>query len=324
MNKLSLGTRIIIKEFSRRGYEIEKLSVGDNFIKVSKNNKDIIIKGTNPPVDFSLNILITKSKRYTNYFCKLNNIPVPKQILVKNLKQVKSAAKKIKFPLVIKPINLAHGEGVIVNIKNINDLLHESHIALEKYSTIIVEKYVRGSDHRLLIVDGEFVSAIKRIPATVTGDGKNTIKRLIQLENKNPLRGKGYTKPLVEIEINDETKKLLIKNCYTLEEVPEKGKIIYLKETSNQSKGGETEIVTNKTHKSFIKLAEDAAKAVGLKYAGVDVITKDISKDISIVGGYVIEVNCYPGIDMHQYPSKGKGDNVGKKIVDMIEKYCFK
>ncbi len=325
MNKnITLGTKLLISEFAKRSYHIEFLPIGNSFFKISKHKKSIIIKGSNAPIDFALNALISNNKKFTHYFCKVNKIPVPKHIVCTDLKQIKKAAKKIKFPVVIKPINLAHGEGVIVNIKNIKDLLYESDMALEKYKTIAVEKYIRGRDHRLLIIDEKFVSAVMRIPATVVGDGKNSIKKLINIENKNPLRGSGYTKPLVKIEINDETKKLLIKNEYTLDEVPRKGEVIYLKETSNQSKGGETEVITDKVHKSYIKLAEKAAKVIGLKYAGVDIVTEDISKDNYGNLGKVIEVNSFPGIDMHQYPSRGKGDNVGKVIVDMIEKYCFK
>jgi cyanophycin synthetase len=323
-NKISLGTKIIISEFRERGYNVKKLPIGTGIIEIYKNDKKIIMAGSDAPVNFALGSSFAKNKYYSNYFCKVNKIPVPKHIVCNDLKQVKKAAKKIKFPVVIKPLNLAHGEGVIVNIKNIKDLLYESDIALEKYKTIAVEKYIRGRDHRLLVVDGKFVSSVMRIPATVIGDGKNSIKKLINIENKNPLRGVGYTKPLVKIEINDETKKLLIKNEYTLDEVPRKGEVIYLKETSNQSKGGETEVITDKVHKSYIKLAEKAAKVIGLKYAGVDIVTEDISKDNYGNLGKVIEVNSFPGIDMHQYPSRGKGDNVGKVIVDMIEKYCFK
>lgn len=324
MNKnFSLSTQIVVTEFEKRGYRIKKLPIDKNLISISKSGKSVIMAGSDAPINFALNANFAKKKNYSNYLCKINKIPVPKHIVCTDLKQVKKAAKKIKFPVVVKPVNLAHGEGVIVNIKNIKDLLHESDILLEKYQHIAVEKFIRGRDHRLLIVDGKFISAVMRIPATVTGDGKTNIRQLINIENKNPLRGIGYTKPLVKIEINDETKRLLIKNEYTLEEIPKKGEIIYLKETSNQSKGGETKIVTKNVHQSYIKMAENAAKVIGLKYAGVDIVTEDISKDNYGNLGKIIEVNSFPGIDMHQFPSSGIGDNVGKPIVDMIEKYCF-
>lgn len=322
-NKITLGAKMLVSEFKERKYHIEFLSIDSSFIKISKNDKNIIIKSSIFPVDLALSAFIAKNKMYTHYFCKKNNVPVPKQKMCVSLKQVKMVAKIIKFPLVIKPINLAYGEGIVVNIKNITDLLSESKIALEKYEKILVEKYIRGRDHRLLIVDGKFASAVLRIPATVKGDGKNSIKKLINIENKNPLRGKDYTKPLLTIKIDEETERLLIKNGYTLDEIPKKGEIIYLKETSNASKGGETEVITSRVHESYIKLAEKATRIIGLKYAGVDIVTEDISKDNYGNLGKVIEVNSFPGIDIHQYPSRGKGDNVGKVIVDMIEKYCF-
>lgn len=319
---MSLGTSIVVEEFRKREYEVKKLPIGENIISVSKGKKEIIMSGTNANINLSISSSFAKKKNFTNYFCKINKIPVPKHIVCSNLKQVKNAGNKIKFPVVIKPTNLACGKGIVVNMKNMKDLLYESDIALQKYDEIAVEKYIHGNDHRLLVVDGKFVSAVMRIPATVKGDGINSIRKLINIENKNSLRGLGYTKPLVKIEIDEETNKLLIKNGYTLDEVPEKGEIIYLKETSNQSKGGETKVVTNLVHKDYIDLAERAAKVLGLRYAGVDVVTRDISKPNDNMGK-IIEINSFPGIDMHKYPSSGDGDDIGKPIVDMIEKYCF-
>lgn len=325
LEKLTLGAQIIFKELHERGYYIEVLDRHENIILISKNHKKIFSRGSYSfPINSKVSSYVSTNKFLTNLLLRKNNIPTTNQKKCKNIEEIKRFATANQYPFVIKPFNLAHGTGVITYIINKKDLLEIADKSLKKYKEILIETQVMGEDYRLLIVDGKCVSAVKRIPARVIGDGKNTIKKLINIENKNPLRGKQYTKPLVYITIDNETKNILRKNKWKLTSIPQKGQIIVLKEGCNQGKGGEIENVTDKIHSTNKKIAELAAKTIFLPYAGVDIISSDISKPIVVNNGVILEINSEPGIYIHQYPSKGKGDNVGKAIADMIEKYCFK
>lgn len=323
-NQLSLHTKIIVKEAFKRGYKIEILFPKEHFVKISHGKKFIYIRSTNLPINPSVNVLIAEKKHLTNLLFHKNNLPAPTHFVCENLKEIIKHSRKINPPYVLKPVDLTQGEGITTNIKNQLNLKKIAKKTLKKYHQVILEKYIKGKDYRLLIIDGKFVSAALRIPAKVIGNGIHTIRKLIAIENKNPLRGNKNTKPLTFIKIDQETINFLKKNNYHPESIPQKRKIVYLKETANYSKGGESKIVTSKTHKDYKILAEKAAQTIGLKFAGVDIITKDISLGLQKSLVSIIEINSSPGLRIHQFPTYGKGDDVGKVIFDMLEKYYFK
>lgn len=322
--EVSLNTQIILNEALKRGYKVEILSNNEHFAQISDNEKKIYIRSTNLPINSTVSYFIAGKKEVAKLIFKKNDLPTPSFYLCKSMSEVKKCEKKLVYPLVVKPTNLMHGYGVITNIKNSKSLLKYSKEAIKKYGTIIVEEFVEGEDYRLLVIDGKYRSTIHRVAAYVIGNGKDTVRNLIEKENKNPLRGSKQSKPLTIIKIDDETEFVLKRQKYSLETIPDIGEKVIVKNTANMSKGGMTFSITNKVHKDYIKLSEDASKAIGMKFAGVDIITKDITQSINKSPGYLIEINSSPSIEMHQYPYKGKGDNIGKYIVDMLEKYCFK
>lgn len=323
LDQLSLHTKIIVNEAQRRGYKIEILYPEEHFVKISRGKKFIYIRSTNLPIDSSVSALIAQKKYLANFIFSKNNIPVPAHFVCTNLEEIIKYSRIIHPPYVLKPVDLTKGEGITTNIKNHSDLEKIAKKSFKKYRQIILEKYIKGKDYRLLIIDGKFVSTVLRIPTKVVGDGIKTIRKLIKIENKNPLRGHKNENPLNLIKINQETVNFLKKNNYLLESIPKINEDVYLKETANYSKGGESEVVTSITHKDYKILAEKAAQAIGLKFAGVDIITQDISLGIKKSPANIIEINSSSGLRAHQFPTHGKGDDVGKLVMDMLEKYCF-
>ncbi|MFI5172049.1 MAG: cyanophycin synthetase, partial [Chitinophagales bacterium] len=261
---------------------------------------------------------IACDKEETKNLLQQLNIPVAKGGSAFDLDDLERIINKIGYPIVIKPIDGNHGRGSTMNIKN----WEEAVAALKKSKEIsrwaIVEQYVTGYDYRLLVINYKFISAAMRKPAAVTGNGKNTIKELIDEVNKDPRRGYGHENVLTSIKLDDHTLRLLEKEGLTEDSIPKAGEEIFLKSTANLSTGGTATDVTETVHPNNIFTAERIARVIGLDICGIDIMSPDISVPMAENRGVVLEVNAAPGFRMHLAPSEGIGRNVAEPVVDML------
>ncbi|PLZ76041.1 cyanophycin synthetase, partial [Fischerella thermalis] len=184
--------------------------------------------------------------------------------------------------------------------------------------SIIVERYYKGRDHRVLVVDGKVVAVAERVPAHVVGDGRSTIAELIEETNKDPNRGEGHDKVLTKIELDRTSYQLLERQGYTLDSVLAKDEICYLRATANLSTGGIAVDRTDEIHPENVWLAQRIVKIIGLDIAGIDIVTSDISRPLREVDGVIVEVNAAPGFRMHVAPSQGTPRNVAGAVIDML------
>jgi cyanophycin synthetase len=245
-------------------------------------------------------------------------LPVPKQRTASSLRECMRAAERVGYPLVVKPFNGNHGRGVCINLKTPEEVEQAYTIASEHSKTVVVESFIKGFDHRLLIVNGELVAAAKRVPGHVIGDGKHTIKQLLDITNSDPRRGIGHEKILTRIEIDIQAENLLAKAGHTLDTVLKEGEIFYLRSTANLSTGGTAVDVTDIIHPDTRTMAIRAAKAIGLDVCGVDFLSEDISQSYRTHGGAICEINAAPGFRMHVAPAEGKSRDVGGAVMDML------
>ncbi|MHA2090775.1 MAG: cyanophycin synthetase [Candidatus Kariarchaeaceae archaeon] len=245
-------------------------------------------------------------------------IPVPRGGVARSYEEAVDEVKRIGYPVVTKPLDVSHGRGVTLDINNQGDLQRGFAEAGKYTRSIIVERFVQGSDFRVLVIDGRFVAAAERIPAHVVGDGEHTVQQLIDVINKDPRRGIGHEKVLTQIYIDENTERLLADQNCTLIAIPEKGRFVQLKSTANLSTGGTSKDVTDIIHFDNIQLAERAVKTIGLDIAGVDIIAPEITSPIKSNGGVIIEVNAAPGFRMHLEPTEGTPRNVAKPVIDML------
>ncbi|MCI5146037.1 MAG: cyanophycin synthetase, partial [Candidatus Electrothrix sp. AR3] len=211
-----------------------------------------------------------------------------------------------------------HGTGSTVNITDLDQLKKAFRAAKACCSDVIVEEYVHGGDFRLLVIDGKLVAAAKREPAHVTGDGRTSIKDLIDKINADPRRGFGHEKVLTQIEIDKMTSRLLSLRGFSLDFIPGKGEKVYLKTTANLSQGGTATDVTDEVNPEICFMAERAARIIGLDVVGVDALAVDISLPLKESGLKVVEVNAAPGFRMHLEPTTGQSRNVAQPVVDML------
>ncbi len=266
----------------------------------------------------SIGLEIAYDKEETKNMLYNNACPVPYGYVVYSVEEMEKAVYRLNFPVVIKPVDSHHGKGATINIRNKDDTKTAFEAARHHSSRVIVEKYIHGNDYRLLVIDNRFVAAARRIPAHVTGDGKSTIRKLIDGVNSDPRRGYGHEKMLTEITVDAMTLRLLEQAGHTSETVLPEGEIFYLKTTANLSTGGVSEDVTDTVHSYNIFMAERVARIIGIDICGIDVIAPSLTEPISENKGAIIEVNGAPGFRMHLSPNAGQPRNVAEPVLDML------
>lgn len=247
-------------------------------------------------------------------------LPVPQQHMIYSARQAIRAANRIGFPVVVKPLNANHGRGVTINL-NADEEVAAAFDEAKKHgssSAVLVESFITGFDHRMLVVNNELVAVAKRVPGHVVGDGKSTIEELIDTVNLDPRRGIGHEKVLTQLELDTQALRLLSEAGYDKDTVLEKGQDFALRSTANLSTGGTAIDVTDIVHPDNRDMAIRAIRAIGLDIGGVDFLTDDISKSYKEIGGGICECNAAPGFRMHVAPSEGTPRDVAGKVMDML------
>lgn len=276
------------------------------------------IQATTTSRTSNIAVELAADKEETNRILRDLGLPVPMQRLVRRASDAVRAAERIGFPVVIKPLAGNHGRGVSINLRTVDEVETAFEKAREHGRNIIVESYVEGYDHRLLVVGGKLVAAAKRMPGHVVGDGKHTIEELVDIVNQDPRRGVGHEKVLTRLEFDHQAERLLNKLGYDRSTVPEKDEIVFLRSTANLSTGGTAIDVTDVMHPDNREMAERTIKAIGLDIGGVDFLTKDITESYRDIGGGICEVNAGPGFRMHVAPSEGTPRDVAGPVLDML------
>ncbi|MEH6576088.1 MAG: cyanophycin synthetase [Amphritea sp.] len=247
-------------------------------------------------------------------------LPVPQQRMVYSERQAISAASRIGYPVVLKPLNANHGRGVSINLTREDEITTAFAHAREQGTSraVLVESFLTGLDHRMLVVNGELVAVAKRVPGHVVGDAEHSIAELIDIVNEDPRRGVGHEKVLTQLELDTQASRLMEEAGYSQSTILPAGEIFYLRSTANLSTGGTAIDMTDVVHPDNKSMAERAVKAVGLDVGGVDFLTADITQSYKDIGGGIVEINAAPGFRMHVAPSEGKPRDVAGKVMDML------
>ncbi|WP_347373848.1 cyanophycin synthetase [Aequorivita sp. Q41] len=315
--RLGPSTGSIVEEAEARGipwirlnkYSLCQLGYGANQKR---------IQATVTSETSSIGVELACDKEDTKYLLEQAEVEVPRGDIISRESSLEEACRYVGFPLVVKPIDGNHGRGITVNIKTYEDALVAFKEAKEVSNKVIIEKYITGEDYRLLVINNVLVAAAKRTPAKVVGDGKSTIKELIDEVNSDPRRGYGHENVLTKITLNNLTKTIIAAKGYTEDSVPKKDEVVILKDTANLSTGGTAEDVTDIVHPSNVSMAERISKIIDLDICGIDIMTTDISQPLEETGGAVLEVNAGPGFRMHLAPTTGLPRNVAAPVVDKL------
>lgn len=315
--RLGPSTGSIVEEAASRGipwirlnkYSLCQLGYGANQKR---------IQATVTSETSSIGVEIACDKEDTKFLLEQAEVEVPRGDIIRRESSLEEACNYVGYPLVVKPVGGNHGRGITVNIKKYEDALVAFRAAKEVSNAVIIEKFITGEDYRILVINYKLVAAAKRTPAHVIGDGKSTVKQLVDKVNEDPRRGYGHENVLTQITINDLTRTIIAAKGYTEDSVIPEGERLILKDTANLSTGGTAEDVTDIMHPENIEMAERIARIIDLDICGIDVMTTDISQPLSETGGAVLEVNAGPGFRMHLAPTSGLPRNVAAPVVDKL------
>jgi cyanophycin synthetase len=260
-------------------------------------------------------------KEGTKTILKDAGVPVPRGTLIQYIDELDEAIAEVGgFPIVLKPLDGNHGRGITIDINSRAEAEEAYDLAssASKTRSVIVERYYRGSDHRVLVINGKVAAVAERIPAHVIGDGRSTIGELIEITNQDPNRGDGHANVLTKITIDKTALNVLGRQGYDLGTVLPQGAIAYLRATANLSTGGIAVDRTDEIHPENVWICQRVAKLIGLDIAGIDVVTPDIRQPLRAVDGVIVEVNAAPGFRMHVAPSRGLPRNIAAPVIDML------
>lgn len=261
---------------------------------------------------------IAQDKELTKKLLGAAGVPVPNGRAITDLEDGWCAACEIGLPVVIKPKNGNQGKGVTVNITTREQYNAGFAAASEYGDDLLVERYLPGSDFRLLVIGNKLIAAARRDPPQVVGDGVKTVRQLVDQVNLDPKRGSGHATSLTKIRIDDIALASLSAQGFNADAVPPKGRRVLLRNNANLSTGGSATDVTDDVHPEVAARAVTAAQMVGLDICGVDLVCDSVLKPIEDQHGGIVEVNAAPGLRMHISPSFGKGRPVGEAIVSTM------
>ncbi|KRS10876.1 cyanophycin synthetase [Roseovarius atlanticus] len=321
-NALGPSTGSIVNAAKARNIPWYNLTEGTSYTQLGHGVKQRKFQATVTDASGIIGHSIADDKEWTKQVLDDAGVAVPKGYIGYSWEEVKDAAEWIGWPVVTKPLSGNHGRGVTTDITNEEELKSGYEAALARcrddYGAVIVESYIKGEDHRILVVGGKMIAAARRRPAHVEGDGTSTIQQLIDEENKDPRRGVGHENLLTQIHVDEQTMRLLEQAELTLDSVPEKGEIVYLKSTANISTGGTATDLTDEVHPEIKFAMERIGRIVGLDIIGIDLLAETLTKPLDQQSAGVVEVNAGPGFRMHMAPTHGKPRAVGEAVVNML------
>ncbi|MBS0298417.1 MAG: cyanophycin synthetase [Proteobacteria bacterium] len=257
---------------------------------------------------------ISRDKDLTKSLLQSCGIPVPEGRIVESAEAAWEAANDLGMPVVVKPYDGNHGRGVFIELSQREEIESAYHVALKEGSGVLVERYIPGTEHRLLVVGDRLIAATRGDSVSVNGDGVSTIAELIELQiNSDPRRGPTEDHPLNLIRLDSAAQIEIARQGYHRDSIVPAGIKVLIQRNGNHAFD-----VTDQVHPGTASVASLAARVIGLDIAGIDLVTSDISRPLNEQGGAIVEVNAGPSLLMHIKPAIGTPRPVGKAIVDHL------
>jgi len=311
--RLGPSTGAIVDAAVARGIPYRRLTEG-SLVQFGWGSRQRRIQAAEVDSTSAVAESIAQDKDLTKLLLRSAGVPVPLGRPVDTAEEAWEVAKEIGLPVVVKPQDGNQGKGVTVNIAT-REHIEVAFKAATDYGQVMVEKFLPGNDFRLLVVGDKLVAAARRDPPQVIGDGKHTVRELVDIVNADPRRGEGHSTSLTKIRFDDIAVARLKVQDLEPDSVPAKGQRVILRNNANLSTGGTATDVTDDVHPEVAARAVEASQMVGMHICGVDVVCESVLKPLEEQNGGIVEVNAAPGLRMHLSPSFGKGRNVGEAMV---------
>ncbi|MCR8645437.1 bifunctional glutamate--cysteine ligase GshA/glutathione synthetase GshB [Paenibacillus sp. N1-5-1-14] len=294
----------------------------ENFVLLTKgNHQEYVKQATKTSLDNYSTVLIMENKIVTKEVLDQHGIRVPSGEVFHSIDEAKSSYENYRWKaIVIKPKSTNFGLGITIFNREFTkeDMLRAFEMAFMHDKTVLIEEFMTGKEYRFLVMGDEVVGILHRVPANVVGDEVHTIEQLVHDKNKDPLRGPGYTTPLEKIQLGEAEAMFLNNHSMKWSDIPKHNEIIYLRENSNISTGGDSIDYTDDIPISYKELAIRAAKAAGATICGVDMMIDHTQEEATDNNYSIIEINFNPAIHIHCYPYKGKNRMANEKILDLL------
>lgn len=319
---LELSTQLLIFEAMKKGIEVSILDRSDQFLELKfGHQREYVKNGNMTSKDTYIAALMMENKVVTKKVLEKAGYRVPKGEEYRTVERaIRDYPMFADQSIVVKPKTTNYGLGISIfkepaTVENFEQAIR---IALEEDQSILVEEYMEGTEYRFVVINGKCEAVMKRVPANVEGDGKSTIKQLVEQKNQDPLRDKGYRSPLEKISLGEIELLMLQEQGMDFDSVPQRGQIVFLRENSNVSTGGDSVDQTDEVHESYKKIAVGAVAALGVEICGIDVIIPDSQVPATENNYGIIEANFNPAMHMHAFPYKGQGRNLPRAVLKLL------
>ncbi|MBL0386052.1 hypothetical protein JJB07_05240 [Tumebacillus sp. ITR2] len=314
----NLHNKLITQRALELGLSCDLLVAGEeDFLELSNGERTIIVNKTRSHRLPAVAGLITKNKRVCSTLLQRHDLPVPEEISVTSLTPEALVFLERFGTVVVKPVDTNRGVGITMDVRTPQDLEQAIQDGLVHGRDLLVQRQVTGRDYRVLVIDGEIVGVLENVPPQIVGDGHTTVRDLIHTLNADPARtaDKDEFKPMLCVQLDEEVQRILAAQGHDENSIPARGEQVYLRKNGNEYTGGMNIDRTDELCAENAEICLQAARALGLDVAGLDIRTPDIGVSMRETGGTIIEVNVLPGMNGHMSPAQGKPrDSIGKYL----------
>ncbi|HFD6917876.1 TPA: bifunctional glutamate--cysteine ligase GshA/glutathione synthetase GshB [Enterococcus faecium] len=327
--EMELSTQIFMFDAIQKGVQVKVLDESDQFLRLQFQDHVEYVKNANMTSKDSYIVpLIMENKTVTKKVLKEAGFWVPGGAEFSSMEEaVKAYPRFAEQAFVIKPKSTNYGLGITIFKEgaSLEDYQAGLAIAFREDSSVLVEEFMPGTEYRFFVIDGEVQAIMLRVPANVIGDGIRTVKELVEEKNSDPLRGTNHRAPLELIQLGELEQLMLKEQGLTIESVPQANQIVYLRENSNISTGGDSIDMTDEFSEAYKKIAVSAVEALGAKISGIDLIIpdKEIDPTTDKKAYGIIEANFNPAMHMHVYPFAGKGRRLTMNVLKLLYPEVF-
>lgn len=320
---MELSTQSLILNAIQLGIKIEILDRKEQFLKLQLGNHFEYVKNGNMTSKGNyIAPLIMENKIVTKKILKQHGFCVPNGKEFNDIEKALSSYNIFsRKAFVIKPKTTNYGLGISIfkNIASYDDYEKAIRLAFKEDTSILIEEFIDGTEYRFFVLDNKVYAVLLRIPANVIGDGKHTIEELVREKNSDFLRGTDHRTPLENIQLGELEKLILKGQGYEIDSIPKINEIVYLRENSNISTGGDSIDVTDQIPDYYKKIAVNAVAALDAKISGIDLIIKNKEVIATNKNDYsIIEANFNPSMYMHIYPYKGESRPLTKYVLHYL------
>lgn len=320
---MELSTQIFMFDAIQQGIQVEVLDRQDQFLKLQlKDHVEYVKNGNMTSKDSYVSPLIMENKTVTKRILQQHGFRVPQGEEFNDIEQALRSYEIFSTkPFVVKPKKTNYGLGISIfkDGANYEDYQKAITLAFKEDSSVLIEEFLNGTEYRFFVLNDKVYAVLLRIPANVKGDGKHTIEELVIQKNRDSLRGRDHRTPLESIQLGELESLMLKGQGYRMDSIPKNGEIVYLRENSNISTGGDSIDVTDQIPDDYKKIAVDAVSVLGAKICGIDLIIENKEVPAADENAYgIIEANFNPSMYMHIYPYKGESRRLTMHIIHFL------